>query len=290
MHEWRPFEVFLEQHTPIINAGMLILNQPITKDNECKLIRLWRNSIVKFCVDGGANRLYEWRSVNKKLKTNNNNDLDEFVPDYICGDLDSVETHIIEYYKLKGTKIIRLNNQDLTDFTKTLKFAVNCVNNGETDADLIENNNNEKYSLTSNEIASLERLKIEHFYCFCEFSGRLDHGLSNLSTLYDECLNSIKTYLIGSESLTFLLKKGLNKIFVDNDLCRGKYCGLFPLGSPCQVTTTGLKWNLNKQTLKFGSFISSSNEYSDQLLVQNLDKKYVTIETDEPLLWTMSII
>ena len=73
-------------------------------------------------------------------------------------------------------------------------------------------------------------------------------------------------------------------------MCRGKYCGLFPLGSPCQVTTTGLKWNLNKQTLKFGSFISSSNEYGDQLLVQNLDKQYVTIETDEPLLWTMSII
>jgi len=39
MHEWRPFEVFLEQHTPIINAGMLILNQPITKDNGVQLIK-----------------------------------------------------------------------------------------------------------------------------------------------------------------------------------------------------------------------------------------------------------
>jgi thiamine pyrophosphokinase len=230
-YEWRPLDALLDQKSSNLNTAIVILNQPITKENESKLIRLWKSSKVKFCVDGGANRLYEW-CISRKNFNNNNEECDLYVPDYVCGDLDSIEDHVMQYYESKGAKLVRLNNQDLTDFTKTLKFAINCISNGQVDYDLIDSQKDlPKYSLNEDEIKKLKKIKIDQVYCFCDFSGRLDHALSNLSTLYNECLSNVNTYIISSESLTFLLKKGKNILHVNNDECRGKYCGFFPLGN-----------------------------------------------------------
>ncbi|XP_076636908.1 thiamine pyrophosphokinase 1-like isoform X4 [Colletes latitarsis] len=58
-------------------------------------------------------------------------------------------------------------------------------------------------------------------------------------------------------------------------------CGLFPIGEPTNsITTTGLKWNLNNATMRFGGLVSSSNTYTSSK---------ITIHTDSPVIWTMSI-
>jgi thiamine pyrophosphokinase len=138
--------------------------------------------------------------------------------------------------------------------------------------------------------------------CFCDFTGRLDHALCNLHTLYDECLSQVCTYLISSESITFLLRSGQNIIYMDSksssssssSSCSsqllGKYCGFFPLGKPACVTTQGLKWNLNRDNLRFGTFVSSSNEFDfSNSKVDLHEENRVLVTTDEHLLWTMSI-
>lgn len=286
---WHPLDIF-DTHfekTKHITA-LVVLNQPITKENESKLMQLWANSTVKFCVDGGTNRLYDWCQ-DKGLN---------YVPDYICGDLDSINDSILNNYLSKGAKCVRLSNQDLNDFTKTLRFAINFIKYGlvnEEEADSWYS------SLKQNDY---EHVQIEQIYCFCDFTGRLDHALANLSTLYDECLKRVNTYLISSESVTFLLRKGENIIYInDDEKVLGKYCGFFPLAKSALVTTRGLKWNLNKQTLKFGSFVSSSNEFdfsdgeslltkeniSNEIVFKKSKHKKLFIETDEELLWTMSI-
>lgn len=59
-----------------------------------------------------------------------------------------------------------------------------------------------------------------------------------------------------------------------------KWCSLIPIGNPCTVTTTGLKWNLTNDKLEFGGIISSSNEF-------NFSEKLVTVVPNNTLLWSL---
>jgi len=45
-----------------------------------------------------------------------------YIPDYICGDLDSIKPEVLEYYLKRGTKKKFLYDQDYTDFQKSLMF------------------------------------------------------------------------------------------------------------------------------------------------------------------------
>ncbi|XP_075601416.1 thiamine pyrophosphokinase 1 isoform X5 [Balearica regulorum gibbericeps] len=105
----------------------------------------------------------------------------------------------------------------------------------------------------------------------CELIETMDQELTD----FTKCLQILQKKIE---------KKGLqgkHKLHVDTGL-EGTWCGLIPIGNSCEsVTTTGLKWNLTNQVLKFGTLVSTSNTYDNSGIV--------TIETDKPLLWTMSI-
>lgn len=91
-------------------------------------------------------------------------------------------------------------------------------------------------------------------------------------------------FLTSSSSITWLLPAGFNKIFISKENPENNfkipYCSLIPIGSPCKVTTSGLKWNLRNDTLAFGRSVSTSNEAEKHA-------SSVTIENSEPLLWSM---
>jgi thiamine pyrophosphokinase len=270
---WKPLDSFQDKNT--VSSALIILNQPIDEKNEGFLKLLWSKSSVRLCADGAANRLYEW-SIRHNFELN-------YVPDYICGDLDSLRPEVKEFYIKFGCKVVRLHNQDLTDFLKTLKFSINCLKNSKFDKDLFDNENCFKE-------LNLKQVNFEYIYILCNFSGRLDHSLANLNTLYKINLVAnndkyVKIFMVSEESVTFLLNEGMNHIDLSNNRLCGTYCGLFPLNKASIVTTKGLKWNFTNQQCSFDDLISSSNEFD---LTKN-DNSSVFIETDNPILWTMSI-
>ncbi|KAJ8307014.1 hypothetical protein KUTeg_015098 [Tegillarca granosa] len=132
------------------------------------------------------------------------------------------------------------------------------------------------------ELLNFYKEKVDYFVVLGAFGGRLDHIFSNINTLYEvQDQTTAPILLFGEGSLATLLLEGDYRLHVDTGL-ESEWCGLIPVSEPCtNVTTTGLKWNLEGQRLQFGSIISTSNTY---------DKTgVVTITTDKPLLWTMGV-
>jgi thiamine pyrophosphokinase len=252
---WRPLTAFSQTEASCQSKNriaLVLMTTPINEQNKSFFKQLWSKAGVKLCADGASNVLYDWSASNHVLET--------YIPDYIIGDLDSIRPEVRNYYDTVGTKVVQIHDQNSTDFTKTLRFTLGILQS----------------STLSN--------SIDQICCFATFSGRADHAFANLHTLCIAESKERRVYVITEESTTFLLSQGRNLIYLnDEPSALGKYCGFFPLLGPTKVTTNGFKWNLIKTTCTFDGQVSSSNEFDLG------DDDFVTIETEKPLLFTMTI-
>ncbi|KAL7009383.1 thiamine pyrophosphokinase [Cystobasidiomycetes sp. EMM_F5] len=107
--------------------ALIILNTPIT--NKQTFTTVWTNgaaestvhqaysadevpylAALRFCADGGANRLYD------AFQGDNN-----LIPDLIKGDLDSLRQDVRSFYATKGVPVIQDGDQYETDLGKCIK-------------------------------------------------------------------------------------------------------------------------------------------------------------------------
>lgn len=185
-------------------------------------LKVWSRAKLRLCADGGANRMLEQFP-------------DALPPHAIVGDLDSARGETLEIFRQAGSEIVDLSqDQDSTDLQKCVAYVI------------------AKHSQCGD--AWSRNIVI---LALGAFGGRLDHTLSNLSSL--GCHRNLDFVLIGDGNAARLLRAGeKSKVYIQSRE-EGPMCGLVPFDGPAVVTTKGLKYNVSAQRLQFGKLISTSN-------------------------------
>jgi len=110
--------------------ALIILNQPFSKS---LLFRLWHASDWRCCADGGGNRLHDLLSGTDNRPTSyiarllgwflqsQRTEADEYLPDLIKGDLDSLRGDVRQYYEARKVPVVQDGDQYSTDLEKCVR-------------------------------------------------------------------------------------------------------------------------------------------------------------------------
>ena len=157
------------------------------------------------CADGGAN---------SSAKLN-------LIPDYIIGDLDSINPDVYDYY-FDRSKIIHIKRQNDTDVEKCLKYA-------------LKKNYRDVFLLGAT-------------------GDRLDHSFCNIGIVM-KYFNILKIQIIHQKSLLSAYSGSCVLKTVPNEII-----SIYGVDNKTRVTSYGLKYELKNTTLPFGVKESTSNE------------------------------
>lgn len=232
---------------------------------------IWNNCSVRFSVDGGTNILYDFQN---SITQNQHIEKNLVDPDFISGDFDSIRCDVLDYFKQHNVKIVHTPDQNYTDFTKCLNILKDWIINGHAN-------------------------QLDSIIVFYTSFDRIDQYLSILSTVHQISSDKIVPPILlldVNRSISFVLNKVcylfgyFNLIIKKKIIFKGfhriptftqsKWVSLMPLRGRTTLTTTGLRWNLNGETLEFGKLVSSSNEFDPNFNV-------VTVEVDEQILFSI---
>ncbi|XP_044743150.1 thiamin pyrophosphokinase 1 isoform X2 [Chrysoperla carnea] len=249
--EWKPTNILEISDT--FRYAIVILNTPILL-NENYLKQLWEKAQLRVTVDGGTDRWLNWAKQHAYFIKDK-----PPIPDYVTGDFDSIRAEtrtFIEQNLISKDRMLSTPDQNETDFTKSL--------------------------LEISKIISKGNLTIDGVLVVAESCGRIDHIFGNVNTLHkvENILGNIPVFLLAHNSIAWLLKANIKHIIEIPEKLRGYWTSLIPLcGRTENISTTGLKWNLDNGVMEFGSLVSTSNSYGSESVV--------TVQTSKHLLWAM---
>ncbi|KAF7490151.1 thiamine pyrophosphokinase 1 [Sarcoptes scabiei] len=247
---------FFDVHPSTISPGEVLLDS-----QKFKIFRrLWNESFLRVSVDGGTNTLY---NLQQSIQTQDCDRWGEQLknPDLISGDFDSIEANVLNHFKMiEGIRIEHTPDQMETDFTKSLKILLNDQSHHRLDCIFVFASNFKRFDQYLSIISTMHRIY------------RIDQ---NPRVSFD-----CPVVLIDSiDSISFVLNEGFHKIPSQK---LANWCSLIPLCGPVTLTTTGFRWNLDREILEFGKFISTSNEFdpsSDEITIDVIDNS-VLFSTD----------
>lgn len=181
---------------------ILANGSPLTKGLIIYLNKIGYKTLV--CADGGANTALKF----------------DIIPDYIIGDLDSINPETYDYYYDK-CRIIQIKSQNDTDVEKCLKFAI--------------------------------KQKFTEAVLLGGTGDRLDHSFCNLGIVL-KFSNKINTKVIHQKSLLTVYKGN-----VELKTVTGEIISIYGFDKKTKITSSGLKYPLKNIALPFGEKESTSN-------------------------------
>jgi len=188
-------------------------------------------------------------------------------PNTIIGDLDSLRPETEQFFRDRGTDILRDNDLYSTDFTKALKHI-----SSKTKRWL-----DYSHQRTGRQEQALKVL------IFGGLGGRADQAFSQIHHLYmavqDPSLAQLDLYLMAGDSVIFALNQGANVVETPQNLL-GENIGIIPIGRPARITTKGLEWDVQDWETTFGGQMSTSNW---------IRAPQIEVETNERVLFTVEI-
>ncbi|CAK7204691.1 thiamine pyrophosphokinase [Sporothrix eucalyptigena] len=266
--EWYPARLLQEQsRSPAKPYAVVVLNQPLLSLEPTQ--RVWQRSKFRVAADGGANRLH-----NILPKAN----LDFRDLDVIVGDLDSLQPTAREYFEKESnghaTEVIHDSDQYSTDFTKSVKLVRDRV----PGVDIVALG-----GLGGRVDQGVSQL--HHLYLFDEPRRELFSGAYRLDWSDDKGPHG-RTFLLTSDSLTFLLLPGKHHIHVREKLgdeeVFEKHIGILPMQGPSVITTKGLEWDITGWPTEFGGQMSTSNHVLPETQV-------VEVQTNRAVVFTIAL-
>ncbi|MCL2573339.1 MAG: thiamine diphosphokinase [Defluviitaleaceae bacterium] len=158
------------------------------------------------------------------------------VPNLIVGDLDSLDILVKQDYESKNVAFAKFpSDKNATDLELAMEIA-------------------------------LQRMPDE-VVILGGYGGRPDHFLGNIQTLILAARADARAFLVGSFAKTFVIDK-----FAEIPRENFDYISLVPLeGEASGVTTTGLKYPLQSDTLNNGTTVGISNEFADDVATVTVD-------------------
>ncbi|KAJ3153683.1 cAMP-dependent protein kinase subunit [Geranomyces michiganensis] len=241
-------------------AALVILNQPLC--NSKAFATLWANTSVHLCADGGANRLYDSFGADEQARK-------RFIPEFICGDFDSLRDSVRKWYGDQGTELVYRPDQYSTDLQKCLQV-------------FRENSEQPPPAITAD---TLPPPLPSDVVILGALSGRFDHVMASVHAVF-MAEAARKVYLMSGESVALLLRPGAHEITCKKSL-EGPTCGLIPIGvNVAHLVTEGLKWDIDhSMPLSFGTLVSTSNAFAENAS----ETVIVRVKTDAPILWTVEV-
>ncbi|KAL7424596.1 thiamine pyrophosphokinase [Cryptotrichosporon argae] len=217
VRRWASGDVLAER--PRGAYALIVLNQPINRRDVFH--RIWQSSTLRYCADGGSNRLYDVLDDTER---------DRFLPTMIKGDLDSIRPEVRAYYASRGVTVKQDRDEYMTDVQK-------CI----AEVEAVERATDRKFTLV----------------LLGGFSGRVDHTV-HIMALIHKLRSQRVVYVLSDESLAWVVPEGKHDIEIDH-ASMGQTCGILPVGiDGATVKTSGLEWNMDGPTA-FDGLVSSSN-------------------------------
>lgn len=174
--------------------------------------------------------------------------------DYILGDYDSVDSHILDIYKNSTEVVTYPPEKDYTDTHIAVKKGIEVIKSMDSIDDIC-------------------------LYVTGATGTRIDHTMTNIYVLNEALESGISACIVDEYNKVYIKDKTFK---IDKSRQYGSYVSFIPMTERVELTLTGMKYTLSQYILTQGKSICQSNEIvDDEAIITINGGKIVVVESHD---------